>query len=102
MWRCTARRAARRSFVATLPMMMLSSATRSEEHTSELQSRFDLVCRLLLEKKKNNRYFFVIDGYRNGIRAVLRGYAGRDVLFHFYLAREIGLSAGAFLHRDQC
>src|SRR5699024_9621440 len=28
------------------------AATRSEEHTSELQSRFDLVCRLLLEKKK--------------------------------------------------
>src|SRR5699024_12167326 len=28
---------------------------RSEEHTSELQSRFDLVCRLLLEKKKNKR-----------------------------------------------
>src|SRR5699024_12609982 len=26
---------------------------RSEEHTSELQSRFDLVCRLLLEKKKH-------------------------------------------------
>src|SRR5437868_9742856 len=30
------------------------SPPRSEEHTSELQSRFDLVCRLLLEKKKNN------------------------------------------------
>src|SRR3712207_7577277 len=29
---------------------------RSEEHTSELQSRQYLVCRLLLEKKKNNRY----------------------------------------------
>src|SRR5699024_11354204 len=29
-----------------------SISTRSEEHTSELQSRFDLVCRLLLEKKK--------------------------------------------------
>src|SRR5437868_7995403 len=28
------------------------SEKRSEEHTSELQSRFDLVCRLLLEKKK--------------------------------------------------
>src|SRR5699024_12071392 len=28
---------------------------RSEEHTSELQSRFDLVCRLLLEKKKYNK-----------------------------------------------
>src|SRR5437868_8039039 len=31
---------------------------RSEEHTSELQSRFDLVCRLLLEKKKNKVYEF--------------------------------------------
>src|SRR5699024_11231810 len=30
---------------------------RSEEHTSELQSRFDLVCRLLLEKKKNSRRY---------------------------------------------
>src|SRR5207249_11079747 len=29
-----------------------SGRKRSEEHTSELQSRFDLVCRLLLEKKK--------------------------------------------------
>src|SRR5690349_22553735 len=29
------------------------SQGRSEEHTSELQSRRDLVCRLLLEKKKN-------------------------------------------------
>src|SRR5437868_9853282 len=28
-----------------------ASSSRSEEHTSELQSRFDLVCRLLLEKK---------------------------------------------------
>src|SRR5436305_3148341 len=31
-------------------------ATRSEEHTSELQSRPHLVCRLLLEKKKNANY----------------------------------------------
>src|SRR5207249_5386506 len=30
----------------------VGSNLRSEEHTSELQSRFDLVCRLLLEKKK--------------------------------------------------
>src|SRR5207248_6021141 len=29
--------------------------SRSEEHTSELQSPYDLVCRLLLEKKKKNR-----------------------------------------------
>src|SRR3712207_8621737 len=31
------------------------AAERSEEHTSELQSRQYLVCRLLLEKKKNSR-----------------------------------------------
>src|SRR5947207_8708348 len=31
-----------------------SRKTRSEEHTSELQSHSDLVCRLLLEKKKKN------------------------------------------------
>src|SRR2546422_4510771 len=31
---------------------------RSEEHTSELQSRLHLVCRLLLEKKKNIRYSY--------------------------------------------
>src|SRR2546422_3467722 len=31
-----------------------SIPNRSEEHTSELQSRLHLVCRLLLEKKKNN------------------------------------------------
>src|SRR5699024_12211349 len=31
-----------------------SSRSRSEEHTSELQSRFDLVCRLLLDKKKQD------------------------------------------------
>src|SRR2546422_6874810 len=33
-----------------------SGSPRSEEHTSELQSRLHLVCRLLLEKKKKNRY----------------------------------------------
>src|SRR5437868_12660892 len=33
------------------------SSGRSEEHTSELQSRFDLVCRLLLEKKKEINYY---------------------------------------------
>src|SRR5437667_7411121 len=32
------------------------STSRSEEHTSELQSHHDLVCRLLLEKKKKTRY----------------------------------------------
>src|SRR3712207_8765942 len=36
-----------------LRMMVLANEARSEEHTSELQSRQYLVCRLLLEKKKN-------------------------------------------------
>src|SRR5260370_29802715 len=42
---------------AVFNSMRLSSAlyVRSEEHTSELQSHLNLVCRLLLEKKKNNR-----------------------------------------------
>src|SRR5436190_17108791 len=33
-----------------------TSSTRSEEHTSELQSHRDLVCRLLLEKKKHHHW----------------------------------------------
>src|SRR2546421_2325108 len=36
-----------------LPFGLAHRGDRSEEHTSELQSRSDLVCRLLLEKKKN-------------------------------------------------
>src|SRR5207249_10856706 len=36
----------------TPPARRRAPPSRSEEHTSELQSRFDLVCRLLLEKKK--------------------------------------------------
>src|SRR3712207_8704437 len=36
------------------PVAWFALVTRSEEHTSELQSRQYLVCRLLLEKKKNN------------------------------------------------
>src|SRR5260370_20203582 len=34
-------------------MLNLNGSMRSEEHTSELQSHLNLVCRLLLEKKKN-------------------------------------------------
>src|SRR5207249_5957819 len=36
---------------ASADLLHIYEAVRSEEHTSELQSRFDLVCRLLLEKK---------------------------------------------------
>src|SRR5207249_5294096 len=37
------------------PCASARAVSRSEEHTSELQSRFDLVCRLLLEKKKKKK-----------------------------------------------
>src|SRR5439155_14343520 len=50
-------------------------AERSEEHTSELQSRGHLVCRLLLEKKKNRLNF------ARGIRAK-RGLAGEHATCH--------------------
>src|SRR5260370_7755477 len=36
------------------PRQRRGDSTRSEEHTSELQSHLNLVCRLLLEKKKTN------------------------------------------------
>src|SRR5260221_10301815 len=39
---------------STMPSLSLTRG-RSEEHTSELQSHSDLVCRLLLEKKKKNK-----------------------------------------------
>src|SRR5690349_24352041 len=39
----------------TSPSNTTPATNRSEEHTSELQSRRDLVCRLLLEKKKKQR-----------------------------------------------
>src|SRR2546429_6001496 len=45
------RRAIMRVFVPRSP-----SVSRSEEHTSELQSRLHLVCRLLLEKKKKTQH----------------------------------------------
>src|SRR5699024_12347282 len=44
---------------------------RSEEHTSELQSRFDLVCRLLLEKK--NKLYYIHIGVVNSGDTLVRG-----------------------------
>src|SRR2546422_5402982 len=44
-------------FYSVPSMEALQRLTRSEEHTSELQSRLHLVCRLLLEKKKKNTVY---------------------------------------------
>src|SRR5438132_10727617 len=43
------------------PRPRTSSTPRSEEHTSELQSHSDLVCRLLLEKKKETIYSVLLE-----------------------------------------
>src|SRR5260370_5266497 len=48
------RRGRRRRACCSSAWSSRSSACRSEEHTSELQSHLNLVCRLLLEKKKNS------------------------------------------------
>src|SRR5260370_22934835 len=42
-------------FVLVDPFLALDDLQRSEEHTSELQSHLNLVCRLLLEKKKKRQ-----------------------------------------------
>src|SRR5437870_7832139 len=44
--------------------------TRSEEHTSELQSRGHLVCRLLLEKKKKKKYHCVIHNRKSTYNSI--------------------------------
>src|SRR2546429_1351847 len=43
------------------PLSALLRRNRSEEHTSELQSRLHLVCRLLLEKKKKNLHVLRVE-----------------------------------------
>src|SRR5437868_10665255 len=56
--------------VADVPARLLVDA-RSEEHTSELQSRFDLVCRLLLEKKNLTEWPLLSDVERRCPPALL-------------------------------
>src|SRR5699024_11826950 len=60
---------------------------RSEEHTSELQSRFDLVCRLLLEKK-NDTGRAIGQTYRDNAREVELCYG--DLLAETVLSERIG------------
>src|SRR2546429_2456073 len=57
--RVAARRGSRKAFtVPPGPQELLRG--RSEEHTSELQSRLHLVCRLLLEKKKTRLFILIL------------------------------------------
>src|SRR2546427_5016578 len=67
--RCASRRAKRRrgSSPRAAPRRRgrRRTAPRSEEHTSELQSQSNLVCRLLLEKKKKNKLTNSISHIKN-------------------------------------
>src|SRR2546430_8571350 len=58
-------RAWRRSSATTSRSSECSSSSRSEEHTSELQSQSNLVCRLLLEKKKKKQKTYTYSLYRH-------------------------------------
>src|SRR5688572_21152057 len=74
--------------------------TRSEEHTSELQSQSNLVCRLLLEKKNNGQpapaSLVRLELLRfNGVVVFFSGYGGRRDLHSFPTRRSSDLLMGA-------
>src|SRR2546422_3373227 len=60
---------------ADQPRSMKELMARSEEHTSELQSRLHLVCRLLLEKKKRNSSINTDNRTADYIPCAMRRYA---------------------------
>src|SRR2546430_6419795 len=83
LFRSTAKRPCGSGVIPTA--VMAAARWRSEEHTSELQSQSNLVCRLLLEKKKKGGHACVLDARvppHRGRRYCLRGrhVQGRDLL----------------------
>src|SRR5690349_22872196 len=50
---------------------LVAGERRSEEHTSELQSRRDLVCRLLLEKKKKKKHQYITKNSYTEIQTIV-------------------------------
>src|SRR6267143_250245 len=75
-------------------------SSRSEEHTSELQSQFHLVCRLLLEKKKNRGRFELANRKNSSDRENGRHCAVRDLRDLF----GSGVGRGGFFvcHISRC
>src|SRR2546429_2500065 len=68
---------------------------RSEEHTSELQSRLHLVCRLLLEKKKSRMFEYVLDRLDESL--VTADENGKLLLWIPAAEKRLGLGAVALL-----
>src|SRR2546430_4385341 len=64
--------------IATPLEMRFHIRHRSEEHTSELQSQSNLVCRLLLEKKKQNRLTVLYRSRTSHPRCPLRSTLNKD------------------------
>src|SRR2546421_8790 len=82
----TAPARARRAWVRcapAAPAAAVARAGRSEEHTSELQSRSDLVCRLLLEKKKRRRHAAARSNRRPRARTLAHRGRGQPLLIPF-------------------
>src|SRR5258708_7441816 len=83
--RRSSRRIARHHFGKDFQVMASNSAARSEEHTSELQSPDHLVCRLLLEKKKNN-----IEKYASDTRwSLVAGLKELQIRTHDYFHTDL-------------
>src|SRR6202043_2110104 len=61
--------------LSAMRFMMAAAFSRSEEHTSELQSRPHLVCRLLLEKKTHP---FATDTYLKAVSGLSYAYCNQD------------------------
>src|SRR5256886_12375106 len=72
---------------------------RSEEHTSELQSQSNLVCRLLLEKKKNHLYVYSLRGRTHHDHYVCRA-RSYLILEPFHRPLVVLLAASALLARQ--
>src|SRR2546430_12917474 len=69
--------------VLVLPRGSVTATSRSEEHTSELQSQSNLVCRLLLEKKKYNGQLFLPNPVTITVFFIEPALAGMSKVTHF-------------------
>src|SRR6266850_1272940 len=81
--------------MAALPVMRVTRLERSEEHTSELQSPCNLVCRLLLEKKKNCVFENILNENNKIIMYIINNMLFFIVYLHFsklFLILESGVN----------
>src|SRR5256886_12474243 len=79
---------------------MLTAAARSEEHTSELQSQSNLVCRLLLEKKKFKMTGSITRRVSAGIGGARRTFSLIDLLRHARADRSVAETSRPPSHRS--